>query len=301
MRNFITKLIFTFILPFAVLLVAVEWGLRSIPNDYEYKDARLSAMCDSVRVISFGSSHGHYGIRPDCMNMPAFNMGMPSQSIKYDHFLFYKYLDKCRNLKNVILPVSYFSLVNELEEGAGWAHAKGYSIYMGYDEHKLSPIFNFELINKERYLALLKSVGKSLTLVTCDSLGWGCKREYGNQKPDFTSFALSTVEHHNRSLGFSIDDNVKRLNDIISTCAERDINVILLLTPTHSSYYNLLDSVHLNLTVSTCESIAEKYPNTTYLNLLKDSTFVNEDFYDPDHLNTVGARKLTEKLNQYLQ
>jgi hypothetical protein len=253
-----------------------------------------------VQLLSFGSSHGHYGIRPDCFNMPAFNMAMPSQSIKYDHFLFYKYIEKCPKLSYVILPVSYFSLVSELEDGAGWAHAKGYTIYMGYEGNKYSPIYNLELINKEKYLGLMKCVGKPLTYVTCDSLGWGNKREWGNQKPNCTGLAYNTVQYHSENIGASIETNVGRLTDIIKTCAERDIKVILLTTPTHESYYSLLDSTHLELTVQTCEKLAAEFANTTYLNLLKDSSFVEEDFYDPDHLNTIGATKLTQKLNDVI-
>lgn len=300
MKNFIIKLIFTFILPLFLLLFAVEWCLRSIPNDYKFKDKMITAKCDSIKVLSFGSSHGHYGIRPDCMSLPAFNIGMPSQSVKYDHFLFYKFIDRCPNLRYVILPVSYFSLTSELEVGAGWAHAKGYSIYMGYDEYKFSPIYNFELINKEKYLGLVKMIGRDLTFVTCDSLGWGCKREYGDQKPNFTSFASNTVQYHSENIGASIETNVGRLVDIIKTCAERDIKVILLTTPTHESYYSLLDSAHLALTVQTCERLDADFSNTTYLNLLKDSSFVDEDFYDPDHLNTIGAAKLTKMLDEYI-
>lgn len=300
MKNFIIKLIFTFILPLFLLLFAVEWWLRSIPSDYEFKDKMLTAKCDSIKVLSFGSSHGHYGIRPDCMSLPAFNIGMPSQSIKYDHFLFYKYIDKCPDLSFVILPVSYFSLVTELEGGDAWAVAKGYSIYMGYKEHGLNPIYNFELINKEKYLELAKMLGKPITYLTCDSLGWGCKREYGDQKPNFTSFAQSTVERHNTSIGEPIDENVKRIKEMITTCEERDIKVILLTTPTHESYYSLLDEGHVKLVVKTCQNLAAEFSNTTYLNLLKDSSFVYEDFYDPDHLNHQGAAKLTQKLNEVI-
>lgn len=300
MKNFVVKLILTFLLPLILLLCAVEWALRCIPNDYAFKDEMLSSRCAEVKLLSYGSSHGHYGIRSDCFNVPAFNMAMPSQSIKYDHFLFYKYIDRCPNLSYVILPVSYFSLVNELEEGAGWAHAKGYTIYMGYEGNGYNPIFNLELINKEKYLGIAKMLGKELSFVTSDSLGWGNKREYGNQKPNCTSLAMNTVEHHNRGLGWSIDTNVNRIVDIINTCLQRNIKVILLTTPTHESYYSLLDEKHLALTINTCEKLAEEFENTTYLNLLKDSSFVEEDFYDPDHLNTTGATKLTKMLDKVI-
>ena len=300
MKKFLIKTIFTFIIPFLLLLGVTEWIFRSMPNDHKYKDEKFTQICDSVRVVSFGSSHGHYGIRPDCMSLPAFNMGMPSQSIKYDHFLFYKYVDKCPNLKYVILPISYFSLVNELEDEAGWAHAKGYSIYMGYEGNAYNPIYNLELINKEKYIGLVKIIGRDLSFVTCDSLGWGNKREYGNQKPNCTSLAMNAVEFHNSGIGLSIETNLNRIVDIINTCQQRDIKVILLTTPTHESYYSLLDSAHLALTTQSCERLDAEFSNTTYLNLLKDTSFVEEDFYDPDHLNTIGAAKLTKKLDEVI-
>lgn len=76
--------------------------------------------------------------------------------------------------------------------------------------------------------------------------------------------------------------------------------MLLLTTPTHESYYTLLDEEHLALTVNACENLANRFSNTTYLNLLKDSTFVDSDFYDPDHLNTTGAAKLTKMLNDVI-
>ena len=209
-------------------------------------------------------------------------------------------MDKCPNLSYVILPISYFSLVDELEDGAGWARAKGYTIYMGYKEHGYSPIFNLELINKERYLGLVKMLGKEFSFITCDSLGWGCKREYGNQKPDCTSLAMLAAARHGRSIGAPIETNVGRIVEILNTCQQRGIKVILLTMPTHESYYSLLDEEHLALTINTCEKLAEEFENTTYLNLLKDSSFVFDDFYDPDHLNTIGAAKLTKKLDEVI-
>ena len=52
--------------------------------------------------------------------------------------------------------------------------------------------------------------------------------------------------------------------------------------------------------MNACENLANRFSNTTYLNLLKDSTFVDSDFYDPDHLNTIGATKLTKMLNEVI-
>ena len=43
MKNFIIKLTFTFILPLILLLCALEWALRAIPNDYAFIRSNNSA------------------------------------------------------------------------------------------------------------------------------------------------------------------------------------------------------------------------------------------------------------------
>jgi len=43
------------------------------------------------------------------------------------------------------------------------------------------------------------------------------------------------------------------------------------------------------------------HKNMVYLNFLKDSTFVSDDFYDQDHLSEVGAEKLTKILNNAMK
>ena len=47
--------------------------------------------------------------------------------------------------------------------------------------------------------------------------------------------------------------------------------------------------------------IVEKYENCSYVDYLADSDFSADDFYDGDHLNEQGARKLTKKLYSSLK
>jgi hypothetical protein len=45
------------------------------------------------------------------------------------------------------------------------------------------------------------------------------------------------------------------------------------------------------------KKFAAKYDNVTYQNFLLDSSFSAIDFFDADHLNEIGAKKLTSKLD----
>jgi len=59
---------------------------------------------------------------------------------------------------------------------------------------------------------------------------------------------------------------------------------------------------HLTITLyETTYDIVEKYENCSYVDYLADSDFSADDFYDGDHLNEQGARKLTKKLYSSLK
>lgn len=283
-----------------LLLACIEVVLRSFDNDYRNKEAWMQAHAQQVEVLALGSSHGFYGIRPDCFDKKAYNLGFSAQSIKYDQYLFNRYIDRLTNLQVVILPISYFSLFSEMETAGSWASVKAYHIYMGCDYHPYNPIYQLELINKEKWLGLAKKVGKEMSFAVADSLGWGYKREWGNQKPNFKQEAMHTVAHHSRSGKASTLANQERLQNIIEACGKRNIQVLLLTTPTHACYYTLLDSAQLAKTQNICQQLDKNFEHVTYLNLLKDSTFTDDDFYDGDHVNRRGAAKLSTKLNNWL-
>jgi hypothetical protein len=51
---------------------------------------------------------------------------------------------------------------------------------------------------------------------------------------------------------------------------------------------------------STIEMIKNKY-HLSYFNHFKDDRFVEDDFWDDDHLNDVGAEKFTRILNEEIK
>jgi hypothetical protein len=301
MKRFILKTLLTFILPMALLLGAVEITFRSVNNDYKLKHHYMGQYADSLKVLSLGSSHAHFGINPAYFSVPAFNLAMPSQSLKYDWFLFEKWAPQCPNLTHVILPISYFSLFYHLEDKVMWTYAKGYHIYMGCTYHAYQPIYHLELMSKEKWLGLVKNIGQKLDFTTCNELGFGYKRQHGLRKPHWQEEAIEAISRHTKADTTHLHSNTSYIRNILTYCQEKGIQVLLLTPPTHPDYYTHLDSTQWNTTVRICQQFCKEFTNTTYLNWLKDSTFVEEDFYDADHVNRIGAVKLSSKLNKIIQ
>ncbi len=111
MKRFIIRTVLLIIVPLLLGIVLCEYYLRKIPNDYSYKNEWLSNNAGSIRVLNMGSSHAFYGIEPSQFSCKAFNAAHVSQSIKYDHFIFSKFVNEMDSLEVLVLPVSYGSFL----------------------------------------------------------------------------------------------------------------------------------------------------------------------------------------------
>lgn len=301
MKRFIIHIMLIYIIPIMTILGYSEIKLRAVPNDYSYKHEWMTNNYSSVRILNLGSSHGYFGIKPEYFSQSAFNLAFSSQSLKYDEFLYNAYATQCDSLSYLIVPVSYFSMRSHLETGIeGW-RTKGYCIYMGCDFHQNEPFYNLEIMSKDKLLSIFDVIFDRISFVSCDTLGCGTsyKMEYRNK--DWSSTGETACERHtypnNKKI---VGENIEYLQHIIADCQKRDIKVILLTTPTYHTYYEMLELVQLEEMESICNNLDDQYKHVVYLNWLKHDQFNEDDFFDADHLNEFGARKLTKMLDEYM-
>ena len=277
-----------------------EHFLRKIPNDYAYKNGWLSDNSKSVSILVMGSSHSYFGIDPVYFSGNAFNAAHVSQSIKYDHFIFSKFIDEMDSLEVLILPISYFSIGSYgLEKEEDW-RVKYYSIYYGCKYHRFEPKYNFEVSDGLQYKGVIKSIMGRINHRVCTDLGWGASYKLENRADNWKDSGDIAAKRHTQ---VKIDSSIVAKNnalvkEMIMKCAQKNACVILLTTPTYQTYREALNQEQLNLMVECSEGFASGFDNVYYLNLLDDNRFQEDDFYDADHLNEYGALKLTTILQQ---
>lgn len=301
MKKFI-KYCLLFNLPIIVLGVSAELLLRKIPNDYHYKKEFLDRHSDSIKVLFLGSSHAYYGINPQYFNATSFNASHVSQTLGYDYKILMKYKDHWNNLQCIALPISYFSLFERLMSGIEYWRIKNYIIYYEisapakFTYH--SEVLSNKFMHNIRRLHSYYYDGKSE--ITCSSLGWG--QTYNSKhKLNLTTSGLRAAQLHSMHGNQNFIYNYKMLKSIIEFAKARNIRVFLYTPPAYYTYRCNLDSLQLAQTVLTVNNIVAQYPNVTYRNFLSDSTFSARDFYDADHLDEIGARKLTRKIEVALR
>lgn len=299
MKLFIRKAII-FILPITLLMVGSEYIIRLIPNDYSYKNKYLEINSHNIRILILGSSHSFFGINPVYFSQKAFNAAHVSQTFNYDLFIFDKFKNKLSNLKTVILPVSYFSLFSKLENGTESWRVKNYSIYYDCSYHH-EPKNTFEVLSLKP-LQIIKDIYKYYrggTNITVSELGFGLG--YSNiTQSDLIATGKSAAKRHTKSSLDLLDTNMRLLNKLITESNTNGIKVILFTPPARKSYISNLNKHQLSVMKISISKIIREHPNVEYHNFMNDDRFIDSDFKDADHLNGLGAKKLTKIIDRII-
>jgi hypothetical protein len=293
---------FIFIFPIILLGLSAEILLRKIPNDYLYKSNYLDNTSKNIEVLFLGSSHTFYGINPEYINAKSFNAAYLSQTLNYDFEILKKYENKWTNLKYIVMPVDYSSLYFKLEASVEAWRVKGYVIYYGINTCSNIVVHTEILSTKLRtnISRLYRFYYKHIPGITSSKLGWGTGFNSKNNRDLIVTGKLAAERHHAGNALF-FNENVETLRSIISFARAKNIKILFLTSPAYKTYTQNLDNDQLSQTIKTLTEIVRSYPNTFYFNLLNDSTFTKDDFFDGDHLNEIGAKKLTLKVDSLLR
>ncbi|MCX8473189.1 MAG: hypothetical protein ORN85_06020 [Sediminibacterium sp.] len=285
-------------------MISFELLLRDIPNDYSFKKNYLNANSNNIEVLFLGSSHIYFGINPEYFSRKSFNGAHISQSLNFDLAILEKYKDRWTNLKYIIIPLDYFSMYSKLEGGIEKWRVKNYIIY-----YNISTYGNFwsgfEIFNGKLLSNILRAKsylfnGKSD--ITCSKWGFGTAYKSKDSKDLIetgkTASKRHTIELEKNQPIFS--KNIQIINSMIEFANSRNIKIIFITCPAYSSYRENLNPIQLDNSVNIIKRLSAKNTNTDYYNFLTDKTFIANDYYDADHLNEIGAKKLTLKIDSII-
>lgn len=298
MKRFIIKTILV-ISPIVVCLLAMEYYLRSIPNDYSFKNNFLDNNSERIEHLILGSSHSYYGIDPTYIDGIAFNASHISQSIDYDYEIFKKYTGQFKNLKTIIIPIDYSTLFSRLSAGVESWRVKNYEIYYGINRSNHIRD-HFELLNfrfSTNVTRCFSYLNNDKSSITCSELGFGTD---SIKQKDLNETGISAAIRHTKSDQRFYHENLDIIEKLINYSNEKNVNVIFVTFPAYSTYTDNLNQQQLDKTLETINDLIDKNPKCSYYNFLYDLDFGTTHFRDADHLNKKGAQLLSKKLNLLL-
>lgn len=302
MKRFLLKCSL-FLLPLVLVWGATELFYRTVESNYSYKYNRLNTYSTKINTLILGDSHTFFGIRPEYLETPTFNLAGISQALYFDELLLEAYIEKMPQLKRVVLMVNYTTLskVDDTGEDLWRKYFYDQQLHLEVPTVACYDVKRYSLALTRKANRTYRSFKKYLnegTLVGVDSLGWG--NYYTAEKSlDIEATAkVVTKRHEDGLMDFSV--NQQRLERMLQLCRSHGISVTLVSMPVTEEYSIRINPEKWKKSVTVCTALAEKYEHVTYYNFFNDRQFIASDFYDANHLNDHGAKKFTVILNDVL-
>ena len=303
MKRFLTYCVL-FILPIALLFIAMEIIVGNIPNSYSYKYHYVKTNGDKIQALVLGHSHLYDGFKPESFCLPAFNLCNSSQTYIDNYYLLLELLPYLPELKVVIMPIGYMDVGvagtgSKLTDRSCYYHK-----YMNLNYDGLLPIkyrlecFNPELAREKIYLYYFNHSD----IVGCDSLGRRNTHNLSNREHELgyveyiRQYTLN--EHDSQKLCLVDEEYLIRTFNLLM---ENNISIVLVSPPyywNHSS--GIVNMEQKRFITDYMLDLCKKYP-VHYLNLESDTSYEYDDFFDETHLSEIGAEKFTQRLNAFVK
>jgi len=291
-----------FILLISVTCVIIELMLRQIPNDYRLKREYLDVNSDKIEILFLGGSHALHGLNPVYTKKRSFNAAHNSQSLDYDLEILRKYRNNWANLQYIVLPISYPSLFERIEDSIeGW-RVKNYILYYGIRISKHLAYYA-EITNGilwVHFQRLFDFYFRSIDNIECSELGWANSYMPGSSEDLFETGIEAAKRNTIPADRQYVEEMNLALDSIVHFADKNGTRILLFTPPAHISYIENLNNAQWNKTLLTALGFASEYKNCYYVNMLDDKNFTDNDFHDGDHLNTLGAKKLTMMIDSII-
>jgi RNase H-fold protein (predicted Holliday junction resolvase) len=289
-----------FISPLLLLLLFVEYKLSKIPNGYNTKKEFLERHISEYEVLVTGTSHGFYGINPKYMDCKAYNVAYVGQSLYYDAQLVEKYLDRMKNLKLIILTVSYHSLEYRMSHNPeNWRrdfYLKYYGIPREDGDSSLIELSQYSYLALYGFRAT-QQYARSGFRVNGEAEGNGAGN-LGNQSSMDDADAKKRVERlHSMMKPEFFDDNIRLLENLLKDLKAKNIAVVIVTVPVSKAYRDNFYTDKYERMQSGISYLCQKY-HVEYFNYLFDERFTAADFRESSHLNARGAEKFTRIIKE---
>jgi len=243
-------------------------------------------------IIIFGSSRANHHYVPEIfesrLHYSCFNAGADGTYLLYSYAIF-KTIVKRYNPKLVIFDIRPYELGNITSEYDRLSLLLPY--YQNYPEirHVIElrgPLEKFKHISSiYPYNSLIFQIAR------------GNLNSSKSKEPDLKGYLplYKTMKYEKAGTwdicDIKIDENkVNVLKEIISTCKQKNINLIFVHSPI---WVNMQDSFCHNILSDVCSENGARY-----IDMSNDSTFMNNPAYfeDKSHLNNEGARVFSNML-----
>ncbi len=336
--KFFLKRFFLFTLIFSLLFLIFEKISRHIYEPFQVVPIKISQFLPSsktIELIVIGSSHAHNGINAGSFPIPSFNWGIGGQDLYYGTHIINDFaLPRSPRLKIIMLVLDYFSWnYSLLESDSASQLAAQYDRYMGISPPNfifptVSPVifpgelrinyikgkFQFYVnrtelfrdlvlgVYSENHISTQKNIDPENLKTNNLMLADGTLLKIGTMTPIQMKIHATNVSKRESQFDATqmIPTNSSLLQNFLSTMHEKSIQTILIIPPYSDEYKKSYPAEQKIIFSKNIREIAKN--NSLQLwDYSSDPAFLDQFFYDSDHLNAHGAIIFSNKLGNHLK
>lgn len=306
MKRYILNIILIFGL-YAILLLAFELLLLTVPNRYSYKYNYVKEHVNDIKILLLGNCHIEDALNPRILGDSVFNTAISGREIKYDLELAKRFIPEMQNLNTVIMQLDYrsFGLGREKKNPRDYKEHGGFesSIKCMYTKYMHSKVDGWwywsEILNSELNYKLRIWMDPT-DAIECDSLGF--VQLSNNTKNEVWQY-WDLPQIYDTSIPVSqekYDELYKCYQIIAQLTASKNARFLLITTPMLNTYQeDMVPQVEDEMKAFVA-CLQKKYPNVDYYDFTRDERFLPEDFHDASHLSGAGALKLSQIIRDIL-
>ena len=272
-----------------------------------------------IRLLLAGSSYTMCGLFEKQMPLPARNIAIDAQDLYYSMKSIRTALNYNPNIKHCILSFAYYFWGYDLSLSTSFYQFKrvtdvNFPIFK--DKHNftgnpkdelttllndITPLkrhlFSFEKV-EEDYKENVKELFEDAHYFLYPRVESAVLK---NNDLINRQLAQKRADSHNKFFKYhsTVKENIKLFDQFLKEMNDRGINLVLFVPPVTEYYRNFINQEIITYFYECMKPLKSKY-QFKLIDLFDSEEFENNDFYDYDHLNDYGAKKLAEILSKEL-
>lgn len=294
--------------------------------DYYYlRNAINACMEQKIDTLITGSSYGLFGIYEPYLK-GQINMSLQSQDLFYSFEQIESVCSRNENIKNIVLCIGYWHFFWDLSKTEDMGELsrisqtyipvfqEEYGMECIHNAHILpkklsvlytSDIFDFEIILKHYSESEFLSGywnEKFKNRIDLATRNWkdSMKRWIDLSEKEKVEAANIRTRFHNKlsRRQYTVQENERLFRKLADYTAERNIRLLIVVPPVTSFYRDRLNAEIQNKFYEILDKIESEIH---LLDLTNADVFEDKDFIDTDHLNDIGAQKMTTLVLEVLE
>ncbi|MED3645230.1 hypothetical protein P5F75_17930, partial [Caldifermentibacillus hisashii] len=290
-------------------------------RDRIYLEAKLESLKkrQDIRLLLAGSSYTMCGLFENQMPLPSRNIAIDAQDLYYSMISVRTALDYNPNITHCILSFAYYFWGYDLSLSTSLYQYKrvtevNYPVFK--DKHNFSGVledrtqtfltsitplkkhlFSFEKL-LEQQIEKLKESFEDAHYFPYPRVGSAVLK---NDEQTNHQLAQKRAASHNKFFKYqsTVEENKKLFADFLEEMNSKGVQIILFVPPVTEYYRNYINPDLISNFYECMEPLKSKF-QFTLIDLFNSDQFESGDFYDYDHLNDRGAKKLGKILGKEL-